>query len=282
MPALTKEQWIEARRDWEGGLSQSKLAQKYGVSVPTITDHKNKDGWVRMGEPATVPAEVFPEVQEATQMAELQAELERLRAERDNLEVERDSLKRDVRLELPRDVEGVIRFFTREHIESIALDRFNKVRRDKGFNPLELLSGDKTLEAEVQKVAAQILKRQTSWAGESNLRTLKMAKVNPEAPTGYSITAIPMEPTINNFTVNPREAIARYERKGYKLIHPQLCQRGPCYAPCPYEGGRLKFQGYCSEEHMMADPFINAKQRGVSTTAVSMTSGMDLAAAVSR
>lgn len=284
MAAITKEQWNDARSDWENGLSLDKTAKKYGVSVTTVRNHKEKEGWVRKGEtpdsvddPVAVPAEVFPEVAEATEVEQLRAELAKLQAER-------DTLARDVALSLPTTVEGVIQFYTRQHLEFVALNRYNRQRRNQGFNPVELLSGDPVLERETLKLAEQLLTRQKSWAGESNLRTYKMAKKNPSSPSGWTITAIPFEPTINNAAAGPAgqaEAINRYVRKGFRLIVPQLCQRGPCYAPAAIEKGKLLFQGYCSQAHMDGDPFINANRvRGVTTTASAVSSGLELTAVV--
>lgn len=291
MAAITKEQWLDARLDWEAGLSLDKVAQKYGVSVTTVRSHKDKEGWARLPEVPvvpvvpTVPAEALePIVAESDAIASLEAEVVRLRAEAAEAKAAADALRTDIKLSLPTTKQGVIDYFGRPYMEKIALTRYNRERRSQGFNPVELLSGDPVLEAEVQRTAEQFLNRQTSWAGESNLRTLKMARPDPNNPTGYRVVGIPVEPTINqpqSGAEGQAQAIRRYTSKGWKLITPQLCQRGPCHAVAATEDGKLKYQGYCSAEHMAGDPFINQKaMAGMTTTANATKSGLDLTSAV--
>src|SRR3990167_6206868 len=288
MAALTVEKWIEVRADWEAGLSLDKCAAKHGVSVTTLRKHKDNEGWARVGTeiPDVVAAEALPEVMAATSDTEtvtrLLAALAAREAELAALQSERDALAKDVKLDLPTTTDEVIAFYTRPYLEQVALDKFNKARRSRGFNPVELQSGDPVLEKEVQKIAQTFLERRTKWAGEPTIRTMKMAKPNPDSPTGWSIKAIPMENRINNFVAAREEAIARYTRKGFKLIVPQLCYRGSCNAVAAVKNGRLKFQGFCSEQHMMLDDTVNANlKKGVTTTAVSFTSGAPLTASVS-
>lgn len=295
MPALTKEQWHEVRTDWEDGLSLDKVARKYGVSVTSVRAHKEKEGWVRKGDPIaapdapdTVPAAIFPEVQAAEEdnalIAELRAKLAEAEEREQTLAAQVGQLAKDIKMTLPSTVEELIDYMGREHIEFIALNRFNRERRNQGFNPVELQSGEPLLEREVLKTAAQFLKRQKSWSGESNLRTVKMARPNPESPTGYDIRAIPWEPTINQPVSGPegaRFALNRYLLKGFKIISPQLCHRGPCYAKAAIENGKLLYDGYCSPEHRADDPFLNsAARKGVTTTANAMVTGANLEAAV--
>ena len=291
MAAISKEQWQDARKDWEDGLSLDRVSKKYGVSVTTVRGHKEKEGWVRNGEPVdppdtpdTVPAAILPQVHESVALEEALAELAALKAERDTLAAQVGQLARDVKLDLPTTPEGVVEFFGREHIEFIALNRFNRERKSRGFNPVELTAGEPALENAIRKTAEEFLKRQKKWGGESALRTIKMAKADPETPTGWRVVAIPWEPTINQPVSGPegaKAAIDRYLRKGFKVISPQLCHRGPCYVPAAIENGRLKYHGYCSAEHEAGDPFLNAKTaKGVTTSAVAMSTGADLAMVV--
>lgn len=273
-----------ARNLWElEGWSLRDIAREIGFSINGVTNWKKAEGWTRQeveatvstdhGDvqvvtEATVPFEAVVPAEEAAESETIAA----LQAKVAQLEQEKAELSDSVEIELPRTTEEWLAWFGQEHVEEVARTNLNRERRNRGFNPIEYESGDPVLVKEVEKTLQTFVNRQKSAAGESNLRTLKMAKRDPNNPSGWRIVAIPMEPTVNNFAAAPEEAFRRYLRKGFRLIEPAICQRGPCSAKAAVELGRTKYQGYCSEAHMNDDPFINAnKVKGVTGTAQSMS-----------
>lgn len=255
--------WAAAREDWEAGLSLAKTAKKHGVSETAVASHRKKEGWVR-GEAAalvtgvdapTVSADELPQVAAAQRVAELEAELERVQREA-------ASLRQDVEIHLPSTPKEAIEFYGRPYFEGVAMQELNRERTSRGFVAVELDSGHPTLEARVQKLAVEAVESQTKYANgqgsAQTLRTLKMARPDPTSPTGWFIAPIPIEPTINNGVAAPEAAVKKYTARGYRLITPALCQRGPCYAKAATDGGKFLYDGYCSAEHRAGDPFLNA------------------------
>lgn len=293
----TPQQRAKAQKMWEvDGLPFRAISEKLGFSMTTVQRWRKVDGWNR-GEPETItiPTPVGDveietadtvaveavvteaELSDAERIADLQATVARL-------EAEKSELRQDVDLVLPDTPEEWIEWMGREHIEFISMVNINRERKGQGFNPVEFKSGDAVLEREVMKTAQTLADRKNRWAGESNMRCLKMAKKDPSSPTGWRIAAIPMEPTINNFNAGPdgaAGAIQRYVRKGFRLITPALCQREPCNALAAVFGGSMQYQGYCTEAHMNDDPFINSDKikgvTGMAQSAASRTPGNVLA-----
>lgn len=270
MPVNMKIDWSEARADYEAGMSQAAVARKYEVSVSSVRNHKKSEGWIAPADDdvTTENASFTESVIEAfgddvidvsddpsIRIAQLEAELAASKAQ---LAEASD----DIKVTLYDTVAGVIDYFGADRIAKIARTKLNAERKAQGFPPVELALDNYEVQEKVQELAEELLSRRTKFAGENNLRTVKMAYPDQRMPQGYRLVAIPVEPTFNDEVARPGRALSLQRAKGFKLAVPVICHRGPCWLPAAQANGKLTFEGYCSEAHMNDDPFLHAKKVG--------------------
>jgi transposase-like protein len=280
--AYTKIDWAKARRDFElAGMSVGKIAQKYGVTASAVLHHKKQDGWTRdeaPADPETISAGFSPEqtipVGEVVGAAARQriAELERqlAEAEKENREqrAELEKHRPTVEWHVYRTTDQVRDFFGEDRLRDIAgleLAAQNKERVKRGLPPFTYQSDPDLYERQIARILKEMLDRRTKWVdANKRVRVVKMAGRNADG-SGWNAVQIPVEVQINNEAGQSGAAIWKQRDKGRKLITPYLCQRIDCWLEAAVGGdGKFSYAGYCSQEHMAADPYIGqAAQPGV-------------------
>jgi hypothetical protein len=291
MPQLSDTQWRNARALFEEeGWSQKAIADKYGVSLTTISKHKKKGGWSRDGQPdptetgpsyadvvvsgfsdeQTIPlAEASPDAAAISELEErLAAAEERARKAEARAEEVSPTHLADLGDDYDQEagVNAVIAYLGRDYLEEVAAKKFNRERKADGFVAIEFAEGDPRLAAAVKDLALRLWQNRSKFADESSMRTVKMAVKDPNHPTGWSLRAIPVTPTVNNEAGQPGASIWKARDKGFKLIRPYLCQLQNCWRKAAEENGQLTYSGYCSQAHAGRDVFLTGKTVGGVTT----------------
>lgn len=264
-----KNDWVSIRNAWESGVSKNQVAKDFGVSVTAVTAHQKKEGWTRadaepVGTPATVDLSEHPLVESHDKVAELEAEIARLKAEV-------QGQKREAHIPMLDTPEQVLAFYGYDRLANIAAKRINRERKQDGFLAVEFAEKDPRLDKPIRETIEIILERKTSEAGKNNLRTIKMALPDRKQPGGFKLAALPVEENFNNERANPGANVRFYQRKGWLMVVPFRCRRGPCWAKAAVDaGGQFVFDGYCSREHLADDPVANARKIPGVTTSVRM------------
>jgi hypothetical protein len=266
MPVTTNYNWAKIRADWEDGATTASLARGPGTpSEQTIRNHKKAEGWSR-GEPLADSERIVKEYKDETvevptgaedRIAELEAQLQ---AQKD----ETAAMGDDYKVGSYSTPEEVIAFYGHDRFADIALEKMNQERSARGFIAVEMDPDDPKLAARIKALAEEMVSRLDKFAGESDLRTVKLALPDARMPSGFRLFACPVEPTINDEKQRPGRGLRIYTERGWKVAMPYRCQRQSCWRLASIgPDGRHANSGFCGPAHEGQDPHVQAARRQV-------------------
>ena len=274
---IDKDRWALGKRLYSEGESLAGIARALDVSVTAVRNHKDKDGWERaplatadVVEQAFKPEQTHEVTQsEAERLAALQAELAAAKAEAAELAAQVDSQKSTYEVKIYENPEQVEAYLGTDRIDDLvelAFGRINTERTRQGLDRIPAKDIDpKRYEITRAEILQDFVDRRTKWINpESAIRCVKL--YNPHTKT---IWQCPVEDQFNNEKGNKGSALRRYKDKGHKLVTPYMCQRYDCWNYADQEGGKFRFEGYCSGAHLATDPYISAERKaGITTSAM--------------
>lgn len=270
--ALSKELWADIREQWEAGASVKHLANKYGVHPNTVRARQKKEEWVLAPteEPiVAAPVEAPAEVDEAdAALAELQAQLAEAQARAEAAEAAAIESAPVVKVPVMTNRQSVIDAVGDGALRDEAMRAVGKVNRQRmanGLMPVDL-SDSPEFKAEYEKAIQDRLTAKTRYVSPLNkLRVMKMVK-----PNG-GIVQVPVEKQLNNEAAQEGTALWKAKAKGYKPTDPPYCHAHNCweFSALDAAGAPTPFNGYCSAEHRLLDPYLNGqKVQGVTTAQI--------------
>lgn len=250
---LSKELWADIKAQWEDGAAPADLAKKFDIHVNSIHTKKRNEGWERVDD-------------SAGELEALQAQLAEAQARAEAAEAQAAERAPTAKVKVYDDRDSVVEAFGMEVLKAeamSALAKENSKRFRQGL-PILQIEDSPELAAEIEKVIQDKLTSKTRFVSPlKRLRVLKMVK-----PNGV-ITQVPVEKQINNEQAQEGTALWKAKAKGYKPTDPAYCNLLECwnFSALDGDGRPVKWHGYCSEEHMALDPYLNGRAvSGVSTT----------------
>ena len=269
MPVKTKAEWLEMRTEFEAGadgLSNKAFADKHGVILGTLNNHRKREGWapkgsitpeqIDMADPAVDPA-IAADLTESASLAEMAAELETLRAELAQLKpvevdwiIDIDSAARILAGDIPNMIEDGLITFNRDRAKN-NLAPFTMGQMEELQPGWGQLQRDRILQEAVNALSSEATKTGPS-----------PKKIIMRDPQG-NLKQILCEPGINNYDPSKHEQyILWHEERGFRRVTPQPCPRLDCWMP-----QKAEFDTYCTQLHYRSELAFRGKvHTGVTTT----------------
>ena len=288
MPKKTDAEWVLIRKDAESGdYTLKALAEKHGLSVPGISQHRAKHGWTnpKTGEPFGQTARQKASMQEvpkgerlADQNLDVNAKVEEIKAailapEPDELERTQRELEeakaelaalKPAQVEWPVDFETAARMAESEMDDKIQmeLNSINDERAKRMLPYYTIADKDKAEPGWSKKIHDKIVEDMVSdLTRHATNDGPSLHKIDMLRPDGVTKEQIPVGPNIDNGQ-RPQRLLAR----GWRQLEPQSCRRWNCYGTIP-EGD--PYQGFHSQVHRaLFDWQYPTPDRGVTTSAV--------------
>lgn len=267
----------------------AQIARRLGVSISSVRDHKQKEGWVHQDPEPDVLADTVtaafagdqtydatddPTVEYERKIADLEAKLADAERRAAEAKAEADEYNPNYEFHQYTTVDEVIGQFGIDRLRRIVASTENARRKKEGFLAIDFSQDWPQLDPQVKELAADILARRTRFAGTRNQRTVKLwFKGN--------LIQTPVETQISNEAGQQGAALWKMRAKGAKLVVPYVCQLADCWREAVIDDttGRFKFHGYCSEDHEARDPYLRGRRVAGATTSGAWGAGQGLVGA---